>query len=355
MSNALVARAKRLVRKIIPSDTQRQHILAARSAYRGIIANPGVNELSSATRRTIRQYANDVLGRELYMPWLEMYTAYRGEFLEGWIPDNYFEWRVLPQINAPYRELGMSKTLSRRLLDTELLPDIAYRLNGNWFDLNSEPIQVSALKRHLFEVEPVVYVKLERSSRGRGVFILHRDNFSLEALPTSGNCVVQRGVRQAKWFDPISPNATATLRVTTALDDRGVVKFTASFLRTGVGEKNFITSGTSLKFVVIDGDGSLSSFASDSVWKRHTRHPDTGASFENLRIPGYRAAVDACVRLHAKVPHLGIIGWDLAIDDNGESALLEWNTSHPGIKFQEAAVGPTLREFNYERFARNTR
>jgi hypothetical protein len=72
------------------------------------------------------EYAGDVLGWRGYAPWLRVYAAVAGEFTEGWIPDNYYGKIVLPAVQGPYGEVSKLKPLSRRLLQSDLLADVAY-------------------------------------------------------------------------------------------------------------------------------------------------------------------------------------------------------------------------------------
>ena len=58
-------------------------------------AGPGP-ALSPAQRKRIQEYSKDVFGSRRFAPWLELYSAYRGEFIEGWIPENYYMRVLLP-------------------------------------------------------------------------------------------------------------------------------------------------------------------------------------------------------------------------------------------------------------------
>jgi hypothetical protein len=343
--------AKKTLRSVVPDASQRWHRGVAEAAYRGIISNPGVSPLSAATKRKIRDYAAEVLGSPHFTPWLEVFTAYQGEFREGWIPEDYFERRVLPKINGEFRTFGTAKTLSRRILATDLLPDIAYCVKGQWLDTHDQPIPRASLKSVLFAGGDTVFAKAESTSKGKGIAILQASTFDPATPPVEGNFVVQRAVRQSPWFEQISPGCVATLRVTTAWDGAEKPQFTACHLRVGIGGVRFVISSSSLKIPIVGTTGDLVDIGTDPDWKRHSSHPDTGVVFKGLTVPGVPAAVEACLQMHAHVPHLGVIGWDCAITESGATELLEWNTRYPGVKFGEASVGPTFLGLNFERFA----
>jgi len=45
--------------------------------------------LTPALDRRCEEYAVEILGGGEYAPWLRVYSATRGEFHEGWMPENY--------------------------------------------------------------------------------------------------------------------------------------------------------------------------------------------------------------------------------------------------------------------------
>jgi hypothetical protein len=124
------------------------------------------------------------------------------------------------------------------------------------------------------------------------------------------------------------------------------VELRAAFLRLGRRGSERI-GDTSVCVSVVDADGTLDDFGYYH-WKRLDRHPDTGAAFARARIPEYATAVETCRALHARVPHVGIVGWDTTIASDGAVKLFEWNGGHCDIKFSEATVGPCFTQLNWE-------
>jgi hypothetical protein len=140
----------------------------------------------------------------------------------------------------------------------------------------------------------------------------------------------------------------ATLRITTTRDGVGAVGPRAAYLRLGRKTTQWIRSDDSMRISVVDGEGTLSPHGFTQDWKRWTVHPDTGAAFAGQRIPCFAAAVSACVALHRRAPHFGIVGWDVAVDADERVRLLEWNGVHCDIKFSEATTGPCFTGLGWE-------
>ena len=182
---------------------------------RGLLANPDVRPLASRDARRAREYASDVFGGSIYAPWLVFYATYRGEFLEGWVPDNFFQGVAVMRINGKYHRIDDSRSLFARLLGADELPDVAHFVSGEWRDPAGAPLDRGALDKVLFQRGDTVCVKVDASSRGRGVSILTRETFDPAAVEQHGNLVVQSFIRQCAFFREIFPGAVATLRITT--------------------------------------------------------------------------------------------------------------------------------------------
>lgn len=320
----------------------------ARAAYAGLLKNPEVAPLTRRQIKAIKEYAEAVLGSSLFYPWLAVYAAYRGEFLEGWIPDDYFGRVVLPRLNGNHRALPAIRSLSRRLFDSDLFPDLLHRVNGAWYSVEGERITLETAHALAFSEGDSVFMKAESSSQGRAITILRHGDFLDAVLALDGNVVIQRAIEQHAWYAAIFEPAVATVRVLTVSSAEGTPRKRMVYLRVGRGDAQFVTAAEGLK-VPVDDLGMIGPFASSDGWQRYRRHPDTGFVFDaRQRLPFFDQAVAACERLHARLPQVGVIGWDVAIAAEGRIEIMEWNAFHPGIKFTEAAVGPSFRGLAWE-------
>lgn len=319
-----------------------------------LLANDGVAPLPDGEVRRIKDYARSVFGSEAYFPWLHFYAVYRGAFVEGWVPSNLFQDIAVKHVNGPYHMADNARTLQWRLLATPSLPDLAHHVSGEWREVSGELLAPSELRSTLFRDADEVCVKTQNSSRGRGVSFERRETFDLARVESLGNLVVQRVIRQSAFFDDIFPGAVATLRVSTGKLPASRPHFIGSYLRLGVGRARAVGEG-SLRVPVLGLGGRLGDFASDAAWRRFTQHPDTGFRFAGAVVPGFDKAVAHCLELHDRLPQFGLIGWDVVLDQEGEVRLMELNTGHPGVKFVEMSVGPTLEAFRMEQHVRPAR
>jgi hypothetical protein len=254
--------------------------------------------------------------------------------------------KVLLRTWARYHHID-SKTIARRILGTELIPDLAYCINGFWLDRDHRQLQTSKLKDYLFADADAVFVKADRGARGEGVRKITRDEFDLEQLSRLGNIVVQSAIRQHPFFNQFTPDCVSTLRITTVKPPGQSAEHKASILRFGHAGATFVT-GDAIRVPVIDDRGTLSERAADASWVPHMVHPDSRVAFSGKHIPGFQRAVAMCEKLHDESPFAVLIGWDVAIDRSGAPVLMEWNEGAAGIALSEASLGPCFKNLGWE-------
>lgn len=329
--------------------TDAKHNREAVDGYRCFVAQHPKRALDRQTLTHIDAYARTVLGSPRFASWLQLYSAVYGRFVEGWIPDNYFARVVLPRVQNPTRK-GVSnvKTLTRRILRTDLLPDLVYHVRGCWLDGNNQSLAPTAVVDAMFAAGDEVIVKRDMVSRGRGIFRLHRRDFVLADLQKLGNFVVQERIIQAPVFDRIIAGPVTTLRITTTKAVGAPARAHRSILRFGRRDEIGLDAKTEVIVPVIDDRGTIADDGYLGDWSMCRTHPDTGAAFAGLVVPAYREAVATCLALHDTIPHLAIAGWDVALDHAERVRLLELNTGHVGINVMQATGGPCFQDMNWE-------
>jgi hypothetical protein len=106
----------------LPEQSRQINRKAAGVLY--TIARHNGKVLTPALKRQADSYAVEILGDIEYAPWLRVYAAMRGKFLEGWMPENFYHLVVVPRIIKNLADLTAMKSFSNLLLKTEALPDI---------------------------------------------------------------------------------------------------------------------------------------------------------------------------------------------------------------------------------------
>lgn len=85
------------------------------------------------------------------------------------------------------------------------------------------------------------------------------------------------------------------------------------------------------------GKEAFGGFSFDNIDKT-----DTGIMLDGYHQPSYDKAIDMVKWLHLKMPFFNIIGWDIAIQEDGDSVLKEFN-SNPGLS--QSAFKSGMRKY----------
>lgn len=304
--------------------------------------------LTEGQLKACDDYASEVLGSRDFSPWLRVYTAFQGKFKEGWIPDNYLGRVVCPAINGDFRRLSDRKTLSKRILQTEALPDLVYFIRGSWSNRQGQPIPFSEVRALCFDQNPIVFLKKDFSFQGNGVIKLTPEGFEQYDFRQAGDFVIQSPIFQHPLLEEFSPGAVATIRITTVKPPGESAKNKLTGLRIGRKGMEYIYTRDCIRVPIRIEDGSFFDIATTAAWEILEKHPDTGAIFSGKAIPNFQEAVALCEQTHDRLPHVQLIGWDVSINQEGKAQLIEWNSDEPGIIFSEAATGPHFLNLGWE-------
>jgi hypothetical protein len=96
--------------------------------------------------RHIKSYAGEVFGTENYWPWLALYAEMRGEFIEGWIPDDYYTFLLIPSLNPETAsQLSLAKSFDHTLFGDEVVRPLAVRVSGVFIISSGWRLQITNL------------------------------------------------------------------------------------------------------------------------------------------------------------------------------------------------------------------
>lgn len=298
--------------------------------------------LPRSIKRAADDYAGDVLGSRAHAPWLYVYAKVRGGFHEGWIPIDFFDMVVMRHVNRYYRHLSQAKSFTRRLLQHPAIPDVAQLIRGHYYDLQMRPIAAKDAAGVIFAESPEVMVKDDGGSQSKHVHLFHHTTFNAEQVARAHpNACLQARIHDHPSLQSISGGRGSKLRVMTVRAHERPAHAVGGYLTLPSRGANHTEFQRSL-FVAVDPQSGITRGAYRDHSAPDGRHRDTGIPLENHIIPGYHEAVRTCVALHQRVPHLGVIGWDVMIDAAAKTWIIEWNTRVPNIFMIEAYTGPSF-------------
>jgi hypothetical protein len=329
-------------RLLIAYIRNQAHILRKR-----IVKEKGSRIFNKKIKRTIKKYARQRFGRSSYWPYLALYTEIRGEYIDGWIPADYFRFKLLPKINPkPPVYLDHQKTFDYRLFgDFAVKPLLSY-INGLFYTPELELVSKKEVDAFMSGYGDEIVIKEEGGWGGEQVRVIYSSEFRTEELNRKKNYVIQPYVKQYKVLSDLYPHSVNTLRVNTFIRKTGVIQVMSVWLRFGGDGRRVdnLTSGGGYLYFSLKGEPEKLSYDLYTGIEKGDRHKETGYIFSEIKLPMFNKVLDACKDAHKKYPYVRLIAWDVSIDSNGEPKLLEWNANNPEFPYPEAKFGPLWYE-----------
>jgi len=291
--------------------------------------------------RQIKEYAVSEFGDENYWYWLALYTEVRGEFLEGWTPDDYYEFEWIPALN-PHHVSGLSmiKSYDHRLFSGHTVRPVAVRIAGHFYNPWYEKIRRAEFYEWLNAFNSEVVIKQDCGPSGTGLVFKHSRSVSERDFTDSFDYVIQPAVKQHDEMEKLSGNSVNTIRVVTLLKPgRGAECFFTS-LKFGVNDSRVDNVNMGGRFLLLDREGVVTSNPYDELGLECRECIASGFEYKGFRVPSFRRAVEICKEQHLKFPYTRFIAWDIYIDSDSDPKIIEWNARLPGMWVNEAVAGP---------------
>lgn len=299
-----------------------------------------------------KEYTRDVVpywkpyGVKPGRAWYSLLSYYSHEVDPRYIPDDIWFDRILPYYsNTSFRRFGEDKNyLAVWFPDARRPKTIVSCIAGVFYDgdyriISREDAVTRCVAQQRFLVKPSV-----DSGGGRLIRFFDGQECSASAVAETfeqigGNFIAQEIVSQHESIRQLNPDSLNTLRILTFLFENEVHVLSV-ILRIGGSGSRVDNVGAGGFACAVDGEGRLDRFAINRKSERCETTPE-GIRFDSVVIPNYCKAVETAKRLHEKLAHFKLVGWDIGIDANAEPVLIEYNTA-PGQN--QYCCGPTFGE-----------
>ena len=276
--------------------------------------------------------------------WYRLLSHYSHEVDPRCIPDDLWFDRILPYYsNSSFRRFGEDKNyLSVWFPDARLPRTVVSRVAGVYYDENFRFLTEPEAVRLCADTGRFVLKPSVDSGEGRQIRFFDGADSSAAAVEAAfarmgDNFIAQEIVEQHGTIRRLNPDSLNTLRIITFLFENEV-RVLSAILRIGGKGAKVDNIGAGGFACAVNPDGRLSRFAINRRSERCETTPD-GVRFDSVTVPGYGEAVRTVRRLHQRLAHFKIIGWDMAINENAEPVLIEYNTA-PGQN--QYCCGPTF-------------
>lgn len=306
--------------------------------------------LSDVEKNEIDKFYLENYGKKIPYEWHRLYKSYTGKFDEKYFPEFLyipdFEKKVNPAYYAKVFEDKEIVSFLCQGTDIKYPHVLCYCINGILLDNNYKIISFEEIKKKLEEQKLFIKPRVDTSS-GEGCQVIEikngvniKTNQKVEDLlkEYQNNFLIQECLKNHKVLADLHPESINTFRVMTYVWN-GEVKCCPIILRIGQGRKNVGNAHAGGMFIGVKENGQLCREAYTEFQTRYLEHPDTKIKFEEYYIPQIKKIEEAAKKLHSKILQVGIISWDLTLDENENVVMIEANIRGGGIWVIQMAHG----------------
>lgn len=340
---------------------KKQYIGEKIEVNRMISSKPVNNiQISKQDSERIKAYWKKIYGKEISTKWHRKYYGYSGKLDIQFFPEILYTTKLEPLLNPEYAcEVLSDKSLIEFLYNKAITKDnhiiipktICGCSNGAFYDGERNPVDRDRIIQIFKTIDRDVIIKpTVGESSGRGVKLLSMskgvDSISgLDAehiLDDYGkNFIVQEKIIEHSSYKALHPESINTVRVMTYRKD-GEIKHAPIIMRIGVGNTFLDNAHAGGLYISVSDDGYLGQKALRNYSDPLEIHPDTGIVFEGYHLPYFDRIIDAAIQLHKCLPNLYFVNWDLCVDEEGNTVLIECNMRCGSIWLFQNAWGKSV-------------
>jgi len=307
-------------------------------------------KLTKEQKKEIEDFYVSMIGKKIPLSSHEYFYSRTGVYSKEYVPKGFYTIELLPKANkVKYRDAYADKNMVDVYLPNVKHPHtILKRMNGYYY-YQGEPVsEKEAIEKCSNLQDCIIKPALEFS--GKGVCGLevkdgrtNIDELELGALfdKYGKNFQIQKRLKQHERMNMLNPTSVNTIRILTYRSGMEILHI-YSVVR--IGRKGQIIDNQCAGGIsaIIGEDGKLGKYAYGGYTENDVLKTDTGTILEGFEIPSYRNALETVKRLHYQLPFFNLIGWDVAIDEEGDPVVIEWNI-YTGLS--QSAFGPGFGKY----------
>jgi len=295
-------------------------------------------KLSKAQKKEVQDFYMEMIGKKIPLYCHEYFYSRTGHFTKEYVPNNIYHCELVPKANQHRLQCAFGdKNMCDFLFPGEnIVHSILKNMNGYYY-YEGKPVSEEEAVALCQDLEKVI-IKPSRKSEGQGVLFFNvKDGVTDLSGKTIGQLfreykqdfLIQDWVKQHKDMAALNPTSVNTMRILSYRSGMEVliIYSVVRIGRTGSVVDNQCAGGIS---TTISETGRLGKVAFGGFCKDNITKTDTGIVLEGYQVPSFGKAIAMVKRLHLKLPFFNIVGWDVAIQEDGEPVLIEFNTN-PGL------------------------
>lgn len=308
-------------------------------------------ELTAEQLDELKSVWGDIWDTGLVDPlWVQVYSDKTGIYSPEYVGSDIHYYNVeWSRIDYDYLRAFLDKNYMDVVLPCVKHPvTLIRKIHGLYLDVDFNPMSKPQAIDKLYEnLDPGIVVKISRSSSGgKGVRFLGKGSTKediSEALDVDPDVAVQLVMRQHPEMAKMNASSVNTIRIICIILDGESIPLSAVVRIGNSGSRvdNFSSGGVGCG---VKPDGRLNDCGYTQKGERYDVHPN-GFVFSEGFVPNFDKVLEAVKRCHMCVPMFGVASWDIAIDEDGEPVLIEYNVGGAGIDIHQYNNGPLYGKY----------
>ncbi len=350
ITNKIVNKLIVLLSRYKDRQERKSYIKGIRASYRKLAHK---TKLTKNQEQEIQDFYTKLLGHHIPLDWHKYFHSRTGVYSKLYFPTSEYKTDIVGRLNIyPLKRAYTDKNITDIIIPNVKQPHIYLKNMNGYFYYEGRPVDRGEALSCCSNLGTVI-IKPSLTGRGMGVrkititdaatdlegksleevFNLYQEDFLIEEL-----------VRQHPDMSMLNPSSINTIRIVTYRSGMEV-KIVYTVIRIGRKGENIDNESAGGISTIIHADGTLGKYAYGSAGNDMLEFTDSGVRLEGYKVPSFSNAVEMAKKCHFSLPYFKLVGWDIAIDEDGAPVLIEFNMT-PDLS--QSANGPAFGELTEE-------
>ena len=307
-------------------------------------------KLTKEQKSEIKQYYRELTGENVPLIWHEFLYSRTGNYSKKYIPTSLYKVTLLYRANKHgYRDAYADKNMADILLPGVKHPEVVLKNMNGYYYIGGKAVSKDEAVQYCQNLDNVL-IKPSLGTHGDGArrLIVKNGITNISGKPIEKvfddygeNFCIQGFIQQHESMKALNPTSVNTIRVLTYRSGMEILVL-YTVVRIGRKDKEIDNESAGGISTVINKDGRLGKYAYGDPGVDKVEFTDSGIRLEGYEVPSYEKVVDTVKRLHYSLPFFNLVGWDVAVGQDGEPILVEWNVC---TELSQSANGPAFGEY----------
>ena len=346
--NRICKRLQRCLDKYFERDSDAKYLKKIRSSYSRLSTK---KELSAEQVQEIQDFYKRTIGHEVPVDWHQYFYARTGIYSKYYVPTS--EYHLIGRLNIYPMHLAYNdKNMTELTLPNTHQPKIILKNMSGYFYAEGKALTKEDALELCKDLGDVI-IKPSLTGRGVGVKKVHLENGMVNGGPQTvkelfkeykADYLIQRIIRQHAEMAALNPSSINTIRLVSYRSGMEV-KIVYTVIRIGRKGMNVDNESAGGISAVIRSDGTIGKYAYGAPGDDRIESTDTGVRLEGYKVPSFDKAIELVKFSHMQLPYFNLIGWDIAIEEDGTPIMIELNLN-PDLS--QSANGPAFGQYTEE-------